>query len=160
MNEEISGMKKTIGILMIIFSGPSVAQDCFERAGRDYRIEPTLLRAVAFRESSFRPKAMNIVSSEKYAIGMMQIHSQNLSHLSQFGITPGNLYHDSCLNIYTGAYYLAIAFKRWGYNWRAVGAYNAGFKDSPEQEQKRQKYSSEIKTIYSKIKSNEKTVIE
>ncbi|CND00292.1 transglycosylase SLT domain-containing protein [Yersinia intermedia] len=145
-------MKKTISILMIIFSGSSVAQDCFERAGRDYRIEPTLLRAVAFRESSFRPKAMNIVSSEKYAIGMMQIHSQNFLHLSQFGITPGNLYHDSCLNIYTGAYYLAIAFKRWGYNWRAVGAYNAGFKDSPEQEQKRYKYASEIQTIYKQIK--------
>ncbi len=64
----------------------------------------------------------------------MQIHSQNFSHLAQFGITPHQLYTDSCLNIYTGAYYLAIAFKRWGYSWRAVGAYNAGFRETDAQE--------------------------
>lgn len=55
------------------------------------------------------------------------------------------------MNIYTGAYYLAVAFQRWGYNWRAVGAYNAGFSDKTEQEKKRQKYAKEIKGIYMKM---------
>lgn len=82
----------------------------------------------------------------------MQIHSQNFSHLAQFGITPHQLYTDSCLNIYTGAYYLAIAFKRWGYSWRAVGAYNAGFRETDAQEKKRQKYAQEIQAIYMDIK--------
>lgn len=115
-------MRKTLitGLLAITFSVN--AQDCFEMAGRDYRIEPDLLRAISFRESSWRDNALNVVSHSEYAVGKMQIHSQNFSHLAQFGITPQQLYTDSCLNIYTGAYYLAIAFKRWGYSWRAVGA--------------------------------------
>ncbi len=115
-------MRKTLitGLLAITFSVN--AQDCFEMAGRDYRIEPDLLRAISFRESSWRDNALNVVSQSEYAVGKMQIHSQNFSHLAQFGITPQQLYTDSCLNIYTGAYYLAIAFKRWGYSWRAVGA--------------------------------------
>lgn len=105
-------------------------------AGRDYQIEPDLLRAISFRESSWRDNALNIVSQNEYAVGKMQIHSQNFTHLAQFGITPRQLYTDSCLNIYTGAYYLAIAFKRWGYSWRAVGAYNAGFRETEVQEKK------------------------
>lgn len=115
-------MRKTLitGLLAITFSVN--AQDCFEMAGRDYRIEPDLLRAISFRESSWRDNTLNVVSQSEYAVGKMQIHSQNFSHLAQFGITPQQLYTDSCLNIYTGAYYLAIAFKRWGYSWRAVGA--------------------------------------
>lgn len=123
-------------------------------AGRDYNIEPDLLRAISFRESSWRPDAMNVVNHESYAVGMMQIHSQNFSHLAQFGITPVNPYRDPCMNIYTGAYYLAIAFKRWGYSWRAVGAYNAGFRETEVQEKKRQKYAQEIHVIYVGIKKN------
>ncbi|WP_439896390.1 transglycosylase SLT domain-containing protein, partial [Salmonella enterica] len=106
----------------------------------------------SFRESSWRDNALNIVSQNEYAVGKMQIHSQNFSHLAQFGITPHQLYTDSCLNIYTGAYYLAIAFKRWGYSWRAVGAYNAGFRETDAQEKKRQKYAQEIQAIYMDIK--------
>lgn len=131
--------------------------DCYDLAGRDYKIEPDLLRAVSFRESSWRDNSLNYVSPDSYAIGRMQIHSQNFNHLSQFGITPEHLKSDVCMNIYTGAYYLAIAFKRWGYSWRAVGAYNAGFKDDPEQEAKRLKYSEEVKQIYERIKQNKKS---
>ncbi|WP_335137831.1 transglycosylase SLT domain-containing protein [Escherichia coli] len=72
---------------------------------------------------------------------------------AQSGITAGNLYRDPCMNIYTGAYYLAIVFKRWGYTWRAVGAYNAGFRETAEQEKKRRQYAQEIKAIYSGIKN-------
>jgi len=121
-------------------------------AGRDYRIEPDLLRAVAFRESSWSGNAMNVVSEENYAVGMMQIHSQNFSHLSGYGIMPRHLYHDKCLNIYTGAYYLALAFNRWGYNWRAVGAYNTGFRDAVKQEARRMAYAREVYHIYQNIK--------
>ncbi|EOF6005170.1 transglycosylase SLT domain-containing protein [Salmonella enterica] len=140
------------GLLAITFSVN--AKDCFEMAGRDYRIEPDLLRAISFRESSWRDNALNVVSPSEYAVGKMQIHSQNFSHLAQFGITPRQLYTDSCLNIYTGAYYLAIAFKRWGYSWRAVGAYNAGFRETEVQEKKRQQYAKEIQEIYVAIKKN------
>ena len=130
----------------------SVSADCYDLAGRDYKIEPDLLRAVSFRESSWRDNALNYVSPDSYAIGRMQIHSQNFNHLSQFGITPEHLKNDVCMNIYTGAYYLAIAFKRWGYSWRAVGAYNAGFRDDPKQEAKRLKYAAEVREIYEGLK--------
>lgn len=133
--------------------------DCYDLAGRDYKIEPDLLRAISFRESSWRDHALNYVSPESYAIGRMQIHSQNFNHLSQFGITPEHLKNDVCMNIYTGAYYLAIAFKRWGYSWRAVGAYNAGFRETPEQETKRKKYAEEVRAIYNNIKAREEKKI-
>ncbi|EJH1761266.1 transglycosylase SLT domain-containing protein [Escherichia coli] len=147
-------MKNILLIGLLTLTCPVIAQDCFEMAGRDYRIEPDLLRAISFRESSWRDNAINIVSQNEYTVGKMQIHSQNFSHLAQFGITPHQLYTDSCLNIYTGTYYLAIAFKRWGYSWRAVGAYNAGFRETDVQEKKRQKYAQEIRAIYMDIKKN------
>ena len=80
-----------------------VSADCYDLAGRDYKIEPDLLRAVSFRESSWRDNALNYFSPDSYAIGRMQIHSQNFNHLSQFGITPDKLKKDICKNIYTGA---------------------------------------------------------
>jgi len=146
-------MIRIVSGLCFILTFAASASDCFDAAGRDYRIDPDLLRAVAFRESSMNPRAMNIVSQDKYAVGQMQIHSQNFSHLSQFGITPQKLYSDSCMNVYTGAYYLAIAFKRWGVNWESVGAYNAGFSKKPEQKAKRLKYGKEVHQIYMNIKN-------
>lgn len=58
----------------------------------------------------------------------MQIDSQHFNELSRYGIKPDHLLTDACMNIYTGAYYLAKAFNKWGVSWDAVGAYNAGFK--------------------------------
>lgn len=145
-------MIKPLLLSLLLFSVSSYSSDCFEQAGRRYKIHPDLLRAVAFKESSFRQSAINFVSSEKYAVGTMQIHSQNFQHLRRFGITPNRLYRDRCLNIHTGAYYLALAFRRWGYTWRAVGAYNAGFLNTPEQEQKRTRYANDVRRIYERIK--------
>ncbi|QLK63920.1 transglycosylase SLT domain-containing protein (plasmid) [Enterobacteriaceae bacterium Kacie_13] len=150
-------MIRIVAGFCFILTFTASAADCFDAAGRDYHIDPDLLRAVAFRESSMNPHAMNIVSPEKYAVGNMQIHSQNFAHLSQFGITPQKLYSDSCMNIYTGAYYLAIAFKRWGIGWDSVGAYNAGFSLKAEQQVKRQKYAKEVHHIYMNIKKQKAT---
>ncbi|WP_159282817.1 transglycosylase SLT domain-containing protein [Rahnella variigena] len=150
-------MLRIVTWLCFMFTFAANASDCFDAAGRDYHIDSDLLRAVAFRESSMDSQAMNIVSQDKYAAGKMQIHSQNFSHLSRFGITPQKLYSDECMNIYTGAYYLAIAFKRWGVNWESVGAYNAGFSQKSEQKAKRFKYGKEVHTIYMNIKM-QKTV--
>nr|WP_181375092.1 transglycosylase SLT domain-containing protein [Pectobacterium carotovorum]ALG88567.1 lytic transglycosylase [Pectobacterium carotovorum] len=147
-------MRLIIMLLLFCISLSVKASDCFDMAGRDYKIDPDLLRAIAFRESSFTPHAINYVSDKSYALGGMQIHSQNFSHLAQYGITPNLLLSDPCLNIYTGAYYLAVAFKRSGVTWDAVGAYNAGFSDEKKQKIKRLKYASEVHKIYNKIKSN------
>ncbi|MBL0612456.1 transglycosylase SLT domain-containing protein [Aeromonas jandaei] len=144
-------MKKLFTLMLFLSQNVSAA-DCFDLAGQAYRIDPDLLRATSFRESSFNPRALNVVSEKKYAVGLMQIHSSNFSHLAQFGITPEGLYRDPCLNIYTGAYYMAHAIKRMGYNWEAVGAYYAGFSASPEQAAKRKWYAQRVKATYEDIK--------
>ncbi|WP_311170126.1 transglycosylase SLT domain-containing protein [Escherichia coli] len=89
-----------------------------------------------------------------YGSGLMQVDSQHFNELARYGIKPEHLTTDPCMNIYTGAYYLAIAFKKWGVTWEAVGAYNAGFRKSERQNQRRLAYASEVYRIYTGIKSS------
>jgi soluble lytic murein transglycosylase-like protein len=57
------------------------------------------------------------------------------------------------MNIYTGAYILAIAVNRWGMTWKAVGAYNAGFANTVLQEQRRTIYANKVYSALKAIKS-------
>ena len=129
------------------------AVDCYDRAGNDYHIDADLLRAIAFRESSFKVDALNKQNDTSYAIGLMQIHSQNFAELQQYGIHETHLKTDPCMNIYTGAYYLAKFIRITGDIWKGVGAYNAGLSSKKEQQLKRQKYANEVYAIYLQIKS-------
>ncbi|WP_334032448.1 transglycosylase SLT domain-containing protein, partial [Acinetobacter baumannii] len=72
-------------------------------------------------------------------------------------IKPEQLLTDACLNIYTGAYYLALAFKKWGVSWDAVGAYNAGFRRTDRQDMRRLAYARKIEAVYRAIKANKNT---
>ncbi|HFF9410245.1 transglycosylase SLT domain-containing protein, partial [Escherichia coli] len=114
-------MHKIIAIILIMFAGNTYSSDCFELAGRDYKIDPDLLRAISWHESRNRVNAIGINPVTGYGSGLMQIDSQHFKELSRYGIKPEHLVTDPCMNIYTGAYYLAIAFKKWGVTWRAVG---------------------------------------
>lgn len=140
--------------LTLVFSGMLNADDCFDLAGRDYHIDPDLLRAISWNESNFRTdvKGYNPVSG--FGSGLMQVDSQHFNELARYGIKPEHLISDPCMNIYTGAYYLAIAFKKWGVSWQAVGAYNAGFRKTEEQAQRRYVYARKIETTYRAIKKN------
>lgn len=140
-------------LAMILMSFTAHAYDCFDFAGRDYHIDPDLIRAVTWKESHNHVGAIGKNPVTGYGSGLMQIDSQNLPHLSQYGITQEMLLHDGCMNIYTGSYYLALAFHRWGVNWDAVGAYNAGFAKTPAQDAKRKKYATDVYHIYMRIKS-------
>ena len=124
------------------------AADCFELAGRDYKIDPDLLRAIAWHESKFKTHAIGLNPKNGYGSGLMQVDSQHFPELKTYGIKPEHLRNDACLNIYTGAYYLAIAFSKWGVSWNAVGAYNAGFKKSERQEKRRRIYVEKIYPVY------------
>ena len=57
-------MKKML-MVFIALSQNVIAADCFDLAGQAYRIDPDLLRATSFRESSFNPRALNVVSEKK-----------------------------------------------------------------------------------------------
>ncbi|EGM8190074.1 transglycosylase SLT domain-containing protein [Escherichia marmotae] len=148
-------MHKIIAIILIMLAGNTYSSDCFELAGRDYKIDPDLLRAISWHESRNRVNAIGINPVTGFGSGLMQIDSQHFKELSRYGIKPEHLVTDPCMNIYTGAYYLAIAFKKWGVTWRAVGAYNAGFRNTQEQERRRKIYASKIQNIYRNIKNKQ-----
>ncbi|WP_333893536.1 transglycosylase SLT domain-containing protein [Atlantibacter subterraneus] len=141
-------------ILALFFSATSSATDCFDLAGRDYRIDPDLLRAIAWNESRFNPGAIGKNTDSSIDVGVMQINSQHFPKLGTVGITREHLLGDACMNIYTGAYFLAQAFNKWGVSWQSVGAYNAGFKKSDRQAQKRFEYARRIESTYKAIKAS------
>ncbi|ENL0638774.1 TPA: transglycosylase SLT domain-containing protein [Klebsiella variicola] len=146
--------KQLVLATLLLISTPAWAADCFDMAGRDYRIDPDLLRAISWQESKWKVNAIGKNPGAGYGAGLMQIDSQHQGELSQYGIKPGHLLTDACLNIYTGAYYLALAFKKWGVSWEAVGAYNAGFRRTDRQAMRRLEYARKIEAIYLAIKKN------
>lgn len=108
-------MKKwMLAICLMFINEICHATDCFDLAGRDYKIDPDLLRAISWKESRYRVNAIGINPVTGYGSGLMQVDSQHFNELARYGIKPEYLTTDPCMNIYTGAYYLAIAFKKWG----------------------------------------------
>lgn len=146
--------KWLLSVLLVLISTVVHAADCFDMAGRDYKIDPDLLRAISWKESHNRVNVIGINPVMGYGSGLMQVNSQHFDELARYGIKPEHLTTDPCMNIYTGAYYLAIAFKKWGVSWEAVGAYNAGFRRNERQDQRRLAYASDIYRIYTGIKSS------
>ncbi|WP_416380883.1 transglycosylase SLT domain-containing protein [Klebsiella michiganensis] len=146
--------KKLAFAALLLISTPAWTTDCFDMAGRDYQIDPDLLRAISWQESKWVVNAIGKNPGSGYGAGLMQIDSQHHARLSEFGIKPEHLLTDACLNIYTGAYYLALAFKKWGVSWEAVGAYNAGFRRTDRQAMRRLAYARKIEAIYRAIKAN------
>lgn len=150
--ENMKGM--VLAFALFLISNSSMAADCFDMAGRDYNIDPDLLRAISWQESKWVVGAIGKNPGTGYGAGLMQIDSQHHTSLMQYGIKPERLLTDACLNIYTGAYYLALAFKKWGVSWEAVGAYNAGFRRTDRQAMRRLEYARKIEIFYRAIKTN------
>ena len=89
--------------------------DPFEQAAATHKVDVSLLRAVAWRESRGRSDAM----SSKGALGVMQLMPATAAEL---GVDP----HDRVANISGGAAYLARQISRFGSIPLALAAYNAG----------------------------------
>ena len=136
---------------MLLLSQNVSAADCFDPLVR-LTVSTPICCGPLFRESSFNPRALNVVSETKYAVGLMQIHSSNFSHLAQFGITPTVLYNDPCMNIYTRRLLYGYCHKEAGVQLGSCGAYYAGFSKSPEQSAKRKWYMERVKSTYEQIK--------
>ncbi|MFP1526992.1 transglycosylase SLT domain-containing protein [Escherichia coli] len=147
-------MKKWMLTICLMFINEICqATDCFDSAGRDYKIDPDLLRAISWKHR-YRVNAIGINPVRIWQRTDAGKHSQHFNELARYGIKPEHLTTDPCMNIYTGAYYLAIAFKKWGVTWEAVGAYNAGFRKTERQNQRRLAYASDVYRIYTGIKSS------
>lgn len=70
-------MTKLLLIGLLTLSSHVIAQDCFEQAGRDYKIDPDLLRAISWHESRSRVNAIGSNPVTGYGSGLMQIDSQH-----------------------------------------------------------------------------------
>lgn len=118
---------------------------CFEQASKRYGIHPDLLRAISKVESDGNVKAINRNGNGSRDIGHMQINSTWLPTLKRYGITEQTLF-DPCINTLVGAWVLARNFRELGYNWNAIGAYNAKSKD------KRAIYAQKVASALKKIR--------
>lgn len=127
-------------------------EDCFSSAGAYHGIDPLLLKAIAKVESDFKPSAISINKglNPTRDIGLMQINSWWLPVLKEFAINENDLL-DACTSIYVGAWILKDSINRYGNNWRAVGAYNAGTGSSDEVEVLRKVYADRVYSVYSLI---------
>lgn len=131
----------------ILMSSQQALAFCWEETARRYNIEPELLQAIAAVESGYRPEAINPANRNGTRdIGLMQINSIHLPRLLQSGITEERLLREPCLSVEVAASILAEFIQRFGYNWTAVGAYNAG--TGPEREALRMRYAEKIWSRY------------
>lgn len=97
-------MRKVMLFSVLVLSFGTQANDCFDIAASDYKIDSDLLRAISWNELRFKTDAIGKNPVTGYGARLMQIDSQNFPHLAQFGITPQQLKSYACMNIYMGAY--------------------------------------------------------
>ncbi|WP_433739485.1 transglycosylase SLT domain-containing protein [Pseudomonas putida] len=139
-------------LIVILWVGAQQAHAyCWNRAGEQHAIEPELLQAIADVESRQRADAINVNKDGSRDIGLMQINSSHLPRLSAQGITEQRLLDEPCLSVEVGASVLAGFIARYGYNWTAVGAYNAG--NSPHRQAARLRYARMVWQRYQVITS-------
>lgn len=143
-------MLKRLGqglLLSVLMSSHHAWASCWDDVARRYDIEPELLQAIAAVESGYRVEALNPNNSDgSRDIGLMQINSMHLPRLAKQGITEERLLTEPCLSVEVGASILAEFIQRFGYNWTAVGSYNAGV--APEREALRLRYAEKIWAQY------------
>ena len=90
-------MKKwMLAIYLMFINEICHATDCFDLAGRDYKIDPDLLRAISWKESRYRVNAIGINPVTGYGSGLMQVDSQHFNELARYGIKPEHLTTDPC----------------------------------------------------------------
>lgn len=98
---------------------------CWAKAEQTYGVSSKLLVAIAKVETNLKPTVISKPNKDgSYDIGLMQINSKWLSKLSRYNITERDLL-EPCTNVMVGAWILSDNIQRLGYNWNAVGAYNA-----------------------------------
>lgn len=141
-------MKRVILLLLLV--SQSVLANCWDTAGHYYHVDPYLLFAIAKVESGMNPNAVGLNHDGSRDVGLMQINSSHFSELQRQGIDESRLIAEPCTSIMVGASILSSMIKVYGYNWEAVGAYNAGLKK--ENYSQRMVYARKVWNKYQKIK--------
>lgn len=133
-----------IAALLLCWSTLPAQAGCFTQAADYYGIPEILLRAIARVESNHDPRAINHNRDGSRDIGLMQINEWWLPRLAQRGITEADLW-DGCVNTFVGAWILAQNYAREQDLWAAVGAYRAGWRDTPARRKARAEYIERIR---------------
>ncbi|MFH0709192.1 MAG: lytic transglycosylase domain-containing protein [Pseudomonadota bacterium] len=118
-------IKILLGLLLAVLSLFATPYDSiFEKAGRDFGIESSLLKRIATIESSLNPRAINQNKNGTVDIGLMQINSMHIRGLSKIGVTREALF-DPEVNVYVAALLLSSHIRKRGYNLQAIGCYHS-----------------------------------
>jgi soluble lytic murein transglycosylase-like protein len=121
-------------------SEPKLSLDvCIDQAAQYHRVNPKVLKAIVFQESSGRHWVVTKNKNNSYDFGASGINSIHLDELSKFGITATHLL-DGCTNVYVGAWKYSKKVAKHGNTWAAVGAYHS---ETPE---RRDSYSAKIQS--------------
>jgi len=120
-------MKRTVLILAVSLAWLACANaraDCFDEAARYQKVNPLILRAIAWQESHNRPDATHKNANGSTDYGLMQINSIHLPTLAQYGISSDTLM-EPCKSVYIAAWHLRQKMNKYGNTWAAVGAYHS-----------------------------------
>ncbi|MDR5835282.1 lytic transglycosylase domain-containing protein [Caballeronia sp. LZ034LL] len=120
-----------------LLAAASAHADCFDEAAKYQKVNPLILRAIAWQESHNKPDAINKNANGSTDYGLMQINSIHLDTLAQYGISSGTLMQP-CKSVYVAAWHLRQKMNKYGNSWQAVGAYHS------ETPALRDKYSAQI----------------
>lgn len=140
-------------ILLLLMVSQSVFANCWDKAAHYYHVDPYLLFAIAKVESGMNPYAVGWNHDGSRDVGLMQINSLHLKALKRQGIDEYRLMTEPCTSIMVGASILSNMIKVYGYNWEAVGGYNAGLKK--ENYPQRMIYAHKVWAQYQEIKSKQ-----
>lgn len=122
MSAGLTRFSSLIASICLILATP--VQACVERAAARHQVPVALLQAIAWQESGANPRALNVNPNGTHDIGLMQINSSWLPVLQRHGVKEKDLW-DPCVNAQVAAWLLSENFRRWGYTYRALGAYHS-----------------------------------
>ena len=133
-------MNKLIACLILLTLSFSTKADCFDDAAARHRVNPWVLKAIAFGESSFRPNVISKNTNNTIDVGATGTNSVHFPELRKYGIEPEDLL-DPCKSIYVAAWLYRKKVEKYGNTWDAVGAYHS--ENSPNKE----RYIAKIQSI-------------
>ncbi|MHA0902034.1 lytic transglycosylase domain-containing protein [Enterobacter ludwigii] len=117
---------RTFLLLIILFPAITSASSCLSNAATRWNVPEIILEAIISQESSWQANARNSNKNGSNDYGLMQINSVNVDTLMKVGIiNHEQMLMQPCPNIHAGAWLLSQKFKKYGYSWRAVGAYHS-----------------------------------
>jgi soluble lytic murein transglycosylase-like protein len=120
-------LMRTAGVaLAAVMLAPwgAACADCFDAAAKYHRVNPWVLRAIAWNESHNQPFAVHQNGNGTIDYGLMQINSTHLAELKDYGVTTRELMQ-ACPNVYVAAWHLRRQMDRYGNTWEAIGAYHS-----------------------------------